>query len=126
MPTDDSPPADGGDAEGDAADVEPDVPRAPDLTDNEPGLLEELTGRTPEAPDYDAADFGPADGEVDADLAKQFWSLVLILNVALLGMALGLLLAGFERRFRLGGAMFAVGAAALVRAWYRYRAVRKD
>lgn len=62
----------------------------------------------------------------DSELKKQFWSLVLLFNVALFAMSLGLMLVGFEGRWRVGGAMFAVGAFAFLRGWYGYRSVRKD
>lgn len=69
---------------------------------------------------------GLDDSDVDPDLKKQFWSLVLIFNVALFAASLGLMLVGFEGRWRVGGALFAVGAVAFLRGWYRYKSVRKD
>jgi hypothetical protein len=67
-----------------------------------------------------------SDENVDSALKKQFWSLVLLFNVALFAMSLGLMLVGFEGRWRVGGAMFAVGAFAFLRGWYGYKSVRKD
>lgn len=69
---------------------------------------------------------GLDDSDVSADLKKQFWSLVLIFNVALFAASLGLMLVGFEGRWRVGGALVAVGAFAFLRGWYRYKSVRKD
>ncbi|WP_238392265.1 DUF7322 domain-containing protein [Halorussus amylolyticus] len=67
-----------------------------------------------------------SESDVDPELAKQFWSLVLLFNVALFAMGLGLMLVGFERRWQFGGGVFLVGVFAFVRGWYRYKAVRKD
>jgi len=102
-----------------AADVAPEVPRAPDLTDDEPGLAEELGFGG-------AAASAESDASVDSELATQFWSLALLFNLAVLAASLGLLLIGFERRWTVGGGLLAVGVFAFVRGWYRYRSVRKD
>jgi hypothetical protein len=102
-----------------AADVAPEIPRAPDLTDDEPGLAAELGFGGSETADS-------AGASVDSELAKQFWSLVLLFNVALFAASLGLMLVGFERRWTVGGGLLAVGIVAFVRGWYRYRSVRKD
>lgn len=81
----------------------------------------------PEAPDPTSASAANlSNADVDSELEKQFWSLVLLFNVALFAMSLGLMLVGFEGRWQVGGALFAVGAFAFVRGWYRYKSVRKD
>lgn len=69
-----------------------------------------------------------ADGEpsVSAELQKAFWSAVLLFNVGLLGISLGLLLVGFERRWLVGGVILLVGSAAFARATLIYHRVRKD
>jgi hypothetical protein len=64
--------------------------------------------------------------EVDADLKKRFWSLVLVFNVALFGMSLGAMLVGFRGRWEVGGAIFAVGAFAFLRGWWGYRQVSAE
>ncbi|WP_134670687.1 DUF7322 domain-containing protein [Halorussus marinus] len=102
-----------------AADVAPEIPQAPDLTDDEPGLAEELGFGGAEA----STESEPS---VDSELATRFWSLALLFNLALLAASLGLLLIGFERRWTVGGGLLAVGVFAFVRGWYRYRSVRKD
>lgn len=90
----------------------PEIPEAPSPTNRS------------ESENEDA--MGLANADVDAELKKQFWSLVLIFNVALFAASLGLMLVGFEGRWRVGGALFAVGAFAFLRGWYRYKSVRKD
>ena len=98
-----------------------------DLRPDDPsdGLGPEIPSvRTPT--NENAMGLGDADADADADLKKQFWSLVLIFNVALFAASLGLMLVGFEGRWRVGGALVAVGAFAFLRGWYRYESVRKD
>jgi len=129
VPSDDSttePASDGGEAaaadlrpDDPATDVAPEIPQAPDLTDDEPGLAAELGVGGSETADS-------AGASVDSELAKQFWTLVLIFNVALFAASLGLMLIGFEGRWTVGGGLIAVGLFAFARGWYRYRAVRKD
>ena len=64
--------------------------------------------------------------DADPELKQQFWSLVLMFNVALFGMSLGLMLVGFEGRWQVGGALVAVGAFAFLRAWRRYQHVQRE
>lgn len=78
--------------------LRPDIPKAPDTTRN----------------------------DADPELKKRFWSLVLLFNVALFGTSFGLMLVGFEGRWRLGGAFFLVGLVAFVRGWRGYRRVTDD
>ena len=59
--------------------------------------------------------------EVDPELNKQFWSLVLLFNVALFATSLGLMLVGFEGRWQFGGALFLVGVVAFLRGWRGYK-----
>ncbi|WP_276300617.1 DUF7322 domain-containing protein [Halorussus lipolyticus] len=84
-------------AEGLGADLGPDPPSVPDLSQNE--------------------------DEADPELKKQFWSLVLIFNVALFGMSLGLMVVGFRGRLQVGGAIFLAGAFAFLRGWRQYQKV---
>lgn len=72
----------------------PEVPSAPDPTDD--------------------------DVEVSAELAKAFWSAVLFANVGLLGVSLGPMLAYFEGRTDLGLAVFLVGVLGLAFTYRRY------
>jgi hypothetical protein len=85
-------------------------------------------------PDDPAANLGPdpprvpdaSESDADPELKRRFWTLVLVFNVALFGTSLGLMLVGFEGRWRVGGAIFAVGAFAFLRGWRRYRTVQRD
>ncbi|MFC4449535.1 DUF7322 domain-containing protein [Halorussus aquaticus] len=63
----------------------------------------------------------PSEEDAPTAVKKEFWSLVLLFNVALFGMSLGIMLVGFEGRWEFGGAIFAVGAFAFARGWYGYR-----
>ena len=81
-----------------AAGLEPDAPRVPDTSKN----------------------------DVDPELKRQFWKFVLLFNVALFGMSLGVMLVGFEGRWQLGAAFFAVGAVAFVRGWRGYKDATSD
>ncbi|WP_276281017.1 DUF7322 domain-containing protein [Halorussus caseinilyticus] len=85
-----------------------------DLLPDDPS--EGLAPEPPRVPDTAKNDASP-------ELKRQFWSLVLIFNVALFGVSFGLMLVGFERRWQVGGAMVAVGAFAFLRGWRRYRKV---
>ncbi|WP_202932541.1 DUF7322 domain-containing protein [Halorussus salinus] len=85
-------------------------------------------------PEDPSKDLGPdpptvpdtSQNEADADLKRRFWSLVLLFNVALFATSLGLMLIGFEGRWRFGGAMFLVGAFAFVRGWRGYQKVQRE
>lgn len=85
-------------------------------------------------PDDPADDLGPdapptpdlASKDVDPEIKKQFWSLVLLFNVALFAMSLGLMFVGFEGRWKLGGGLFAVGVVAFARGWAGYRDVTSE
>jgi hypothetical protein len=66
--------------------------------------------------------------EVDADpeLQKEFWSQVLLFNIALFCLSLGVMLVVFRGQWTLGGGLFAVGLFAFGRGYRRYRTVQKD
>jgi hypothetical protein len=77
---------------------------------------EDLAPDPPTIPDTSAND-------ADPELKKRFWSLVMIFNVALFGMSLGLMVVGFRGQWKVGGAIFAVGAFAFLRGWRGYQQV---
>jgi hypothetical protein len=93
-----------------------DEPEAKLLPDDPAAGLEPDVSRVPDA----------SKNDVDPELKKRFWKLVLLFNVALFGMSLGVMLVGFEGRWQLGGAFFAVGAVAFVRGWLGYRDATTD
>lgn len=68
--------------------------------------------------EYTAADPDPA-------VRAGFWRLVLAVDIALLGLVIGLLLVGFQGRVELGGALTILGVAALGYAVYRYRQLKQ-
>lgn len=72
----------------------PEIPSAPDPTDD--------------------------DVEVSAELVRAFWSAVLFANVGLLGVSLGPMLAYFEGRTNVGLAVFLIGVLGLAFSYRRY------
>ena len=97
----------------------PNDPTPADIDEPEAELLPDdpaagLGLEVPRAPDT-------SQNDVDPELKKQFWKLVLLFNVALFGMSLGVMLVGFEGRWTLGGAIFLVGAVAFARGSLGYR-----
>lgn len=114
MTTDDSTPGDSTPTDPTPENVdEPEAELLPD--DPSEGVGPEI----PTVPDVSKND-------VPQELRKQFWTLVMLFNIALLGMSLGVMLVGFERRWTAGGAFFAVGALAFVRGWRGYKRVTSD
>ncbi|MFC4552229.1 MULTISPECIES: DUF7322 domain-containing protein [Halorussus] len=99
--------------------------RGTDLIPDDPGERfresddETLGLEVPSVPEFSADD-------ADPELRRQFWSLVLLFNVALFGMSLGLMLVGFEGRLKVGGAIFLVGLVAFLRGLRGYRKVNED
>jgi hypothetical protein len=67
-----------------------------------------------------------SNSDIDPELKRQFWSLVLLFNVALFATSLGVMLVGFEGRWTVGGAIFAVGAFAFLRGWRGYKNATSD
>lgn len=116
---DDDPIPDGADET--EAELRPDDP-AEGLEPDAPEVSDPAEGLGPEVPA--AADFDEADA--DPELRRQFWTLVALFNVALFGTSLGLMLVGFEGRWLVGGGIFAAGALAFARGWFKYKAVTRD
>ncbi|MBX0321835.1 hypothetical protein EGH21_02200 [Halomicroarcula sp. F13] len=100
--------------------------------DGDPGVLSE---KSPYEPDeFDPDSLGPdvpkaprpPDGSGDSDVAALFWKLVLVFNVALLGLSVGPMLAYFEGRVDLGVRVFLVGLLAFGYGTFRYYKFRRD
>ncbi|MFB6164058.1 MAG: hypothetical protein ABEJ31_02770 [Haloarculaceae archaeon] len=72
----------------------------------------------PRAPD-------PSTNDVPRDLARSFWKLVAIFNVALFAASLGPMLIVFRGEWGRGGAVFALGVATFVYGYWRYRRTRE-
>jgi len=59
--------------------------------------------------------------DVPPDLARAFLRLVVVFNAALLALALGVMLIGFQRAWLRGGGLLAVGVGGLTYGYWRYR-----
>lgn len=121
MASDDSRPDDSDDSVAELLPEDPPQAEADLLPDDPSENLgaENLAPDPPTVPDTSA-------NEADPGLKKRFWSLVLVFNVALFGMSLGLMVVGFRGRWKIGGAIFAVGAFAFLRGWRGYRKVSAE
>jgi len=104
---------------------EPDEPDEPSI-DAEPDEadLEDIGPSVPEVDIPDAPD--PDDVDVPDHLVRQFWKLVAIFNLALFALALGPMLIVFRGQLENGGAVFALGVAAFLYGYVRYRRVTAD
>jgi len=102
---------------------EPDHPYPePDPESDLPDPESELGPDPPEAPSPPApgADL-PAEGDVDGDLLREFWSLVALANAALFGLAVGAMALVLSDRTDLAYGLLAAGGAAAAFAVRRYR-----
>jgi hypothetical protein len=71
----------------------------------------------PEAPD-------PTENDADPELLRRFWALVALFNVALLATALGVLFVVFEEAYVLGGQLLVAGVIVFGFGLYRYRTTK--
>lgn len=108
----------------------PEDPTPDDVDEPEADLLPEdpAEGLVPDDPAEGLVPEAPrvrdtSKNDADPELQKQFWSLVLLFNVALFATSLGVMLVGFQGRWTVGGTIFAVGAVAFARGWLRYKKV---
>jgi hypothetical protein len=99
-----------------AEDPWPDEPDEPDPEDRWKDL-------EPDGPRIPTPDVDPAD--IDPQLRATFWRSVVLANVALMGLALGLMLVVFRGAWTAGGASVAVGLLAAVRLYLTYRAFER-
>lgn len=120
-----------GDRDGDAASDWPAEPEEGPLPgeDNPGERLIETYDPTVEGDDGDG-ERGTAeergDRDVPAHVARLFWTLVGVFNVALIALALGVMLIGFRGRWALGGQLVLAGTILFVYGYYRYRNYRDD
>jgi hypothetical protein len=68
-----------------------------------------------------SADADEMAADVDEELARGFFSAVLLANLGLFALALGALLAYFRGQYTLGGGAMLVGTVALVRTYWLVR-----
>ena len=85
---------------------------------DEPALGPEPPDPTPQADGM----FGPSG--TSHELLVGFWSLVVLFNVALFGIAVGLMLVAFRGDVAFGGALLALGVLAAVHGAIRYRRLK--
>ena len=68
----------------------------------------------------------PDDADVPTSLARVFWTLVAVFNVALFAIAVGALLIAFRGQWDLGGSVLLSGLVLFVYGLYQYRRYRDD
>ena len=103
----------------------PHEPSEPDLPgeDNPGERLISKYDPTIDVDDDPGEEHIPDSDEVDVpqETARLFWYLVAVFNVALMGLAVGILLIVFQNRWALGGQITIGGAVLLAYGYYRYR-----
>lgn len=83
-------------------------------------------------PEEPAVDLGPDIPEppdpenVDSELHTQFWALVLVFNVALMGISVGAMFAVFQNQYSFGIQLMLGGIIIFLYGVYRYRSVRES
>ena len=105
----------------------PEEKRAEDLVPKTRDLAAEITPAVAEDEDDDLLDGGllerrdeVADVDVDGETATAFWAAVIYVNVGLLLVSLGPMLAFFRGRTQVGGLLVVLGSFALYRAYTVY------
>ena len=105
----------------------PEEKRAEDLVPKTRDLAAEITPAAAEDGDDDLLDGGllerrdeVADVDVDGETATAFWAAVIYVNVGLLLVSLGPMLAFFRGRTQVGGLLVVLGSFALYRAYTVY------
>lgn len=106
LESDDEPPADG--SQFDVVDR---------FSEPEPG---DLGPPIPEAPDPSS------DGDVHPRIWGIFWGMLILIKLALLATALGLMFVGFEGNLDLGGKLLAAGLLLFAYGAYRYRDAKRE
>jgi hypothetical protein len=102
----------------------PDEPDDPNTAEPDEADLTDIGPTVPEVEVPQPPD--PAEADVPDGLARQFWKLVAVFNVALFALALGPMLIVFRGEWQNGSAVFAVGVAAFGYGYLRYRRVTGD
>jgi hypothetical protein len=74
--------------------------------------------RVPEAPDPPSPDRPAAD--VSPELARAFWTTVVLVNAEMLGVSVGAMVVVFQGELRRGGGLAVVGLVAFALAYRRY------
>lgn len=89
-----------------------------------------------EPPEFDPHSLGPKTPSVpntadnadnaDPETANLFWILVIVFNVALMGLSIGPMFIVFQGRWVLGSQLFLGGAILFAYGYYRYRQFNTD
>lgn len=119
-PADDEDPIEdfgGDDAVEGESELGPDIPSAPD-SEKEFDVVDSESNLQPEIPS--APDPPPATA-ASKELQSAFWSIVVVVNLALLAGSLGAMFLVFRGRLRLGGGLLAVGLLGIGHAYKLYR-----
>lgn len=85
----------------------------------EADVLPEIPDSTPDIPD--STPEIPDPSNASPELRRTFVRLVVVFNLAVLATGVGLLLVAFEREWRDGGALVAIGLATFAYGYWRYR-----
>jgi hypothetical protein len=85
----------------------------------EPNEHDSLEDLGPDIPEVDVPE--PPDPTVPSDVARSFWKLVAIFNLALFAVSLGPMLVFFRGEVVTGGSVFFLGAGFFTYGYLRYR-----
>ena len=120
------PPADGQGPSGNAqvppeerfAEPDPEPDPEADLPDPETELPS-----VPEGPEVEIPEVTVSEAEVPESLLKDFWTTVLVINVAVLAVSVGAMMVVFDVYRLFGAAVFALGLFSGLRGYRKYRAM---
>jgi hypothetical protein len=105
----------------------PDVPEVDIPTVSIPGEEEEGNAAEDDDAEDDAVDEADAfDTDVDPEVSRTFWRLVVVFDVAFLALALGPMFIYFEGDWNVGGPLVALGAVSFLYGVREYRAFRRS
>lgn len=96
-------------------------PDEPEEPSDEPEEFDPMADIGPAVPEVDIPDTTKSSAEVPDDLARTFWKLVAVFNLALFAIALGPMLVFFRGEVINGTAIFVLGAGFFGYGYLRYR-----
>ena len=99
------------------------------MSDRDP-LDQRLGGESNESkeiiPTIEAPSTTIPDGKPAQEVETLFWRLVILANIALFGVAVGVMFLLFEAAFQIGGLLIAIGAIAGLGGYVRYRRFKRS